>query len=99
MGGNDRVLNEGEYEILLLRNQGNSTINISGWRLDGEIGNNRCLIPDGTYLAPNEEFQVATGKSDVTGRGYKCGGSEIWNNEGELIFLHSTDERQISIYD
>lgn len=85
------VINASESEILEVRNTGQSSIDISGWELRGSKGEDFCIIPGGTVLQPGEGFQVATGDSQPTARGYKCGNKTIWNNKGETIFLRALD--------
>ncbi|MBX3050849.1 MAG: lamin tail domain-containing protein [Caldilineaceae bacterium] len=91
------VENYSTAEILALRNDGASTVDVSGWRLDGSKGDDYCIIPSGATLQPGESFEAATGDSQPRGRGYKCGDKPIWNNSGETIFLKSTDGRVYQI--
>lgn len=91
------VINAGRDEVLGIRNDGGSPIDISGWRLDGDRGPDFCIIPGGTTLQPGEVFTVATGDAQPQGRGYKCGDKTIWNNEGEVIFLRATNGRVFQI--
>lgn len=85
------AVNSGMFEILEVRNNGAGPIDISGWDLRGSKGDDFCIIPGGTVLQPNEGFQIATGDSQPTARGYKCGDKPIWNNDGETIFLKALD--------
>lgn len=91
------VINRGQEEVLVVRNAGQGVLDIGGWELRGSIGDDFCIIPGETVLQPNESFQVATGDSQVTGRGFKCGDKPIWNNEGEIIFLIARDGQRIQI--
>lgn len=84
-------INDSTFEIIEIRNKGASPIDISGWELRGSKGEDFCIIPGGTVLQPNEGFQIATGDSQPTARGYKCGNKTIWNNDGETIFLKALD--------
>ena len=68
-----------------------------GWVLFGSKGDDRCVIPGGTVLQPGAGYQVATGESQPSGNGFKCGDRPIWNNDGETIYLLTADGRQITI--
>lgn len=85
------IRNSGQDEILEIRNKGASAIDISGWELRGSKGEDFCIIPGGTVLQAGEGFQIATGDSQPTARGYKCGDKPIWNNDGETIILKALD--------
>lgn len=91
------IRNSGEDEILEIRNAGQSSIDISNWELRGSIGDDFCTIPGGTVLQAGAAFQVATGDSQVTGSGMKCGDKPIWNNEGETITLKAPDGQVIQL--
>jgi endonuclease YncB( thermonuclease family) len=77
------------FEILGIRNEGDTPLDISGWRLDGSRGDDYCIIPDGAVLQPGEIYQVATGDSMLTANGFKCGSKPIWNNQEEIIYLRA----------
>lgn len=81
--------NAGQREILGIRNDGANAVEIGGWRLDGSNGDDFCIIPGGTVIQPGEVYQIATGESQPSAPGYKCGEKTIWRNEGETIFLHT----------
>lgn len=85
------LVNQNKSEVIGIRNDGNASVDIGGWRLDGSKGDNFCIVPGATILQSGEMFTVATGDSQPQGRGVKCGDGNIWNNDGEIIFLHSTD--------
>lgn len=90
-------LNSSTFEIIAIRNAGAGSIDISGWVLNGSKGDDRCIMPGGTVLQPGQTFQVATGDSQPTGTGYKCGDKPIWSNDGEVIYLNSPDGQRIQI--
>lgn len=92
-----KVVNDGMLEIIEIRNLGARPIEIGGWKLIGSVGNDFCIIPVGTVLQAGTGFQVATGNSQPTGVGYKCGDKPIWANDGETIFLQTTDGQEIQI--
>jgi len=81
------IANHNSEEILEIRNVGGAPLDLGGWRLDGSKGDDVCVVPDGTTLAPGAGYQVATGESQPQGAGFKCGDGPIWNNTGETIYL------------
>jgi micrococcal nuclease len=87
------VENSGFNEILELHNTGRQTVQISGWELSGSIGEQICTVPDGVSLRAGQRYQIASGRSDVSGAGFKCTGSTIWNNSGETIYLRGQNQQ------
>lgn len=81
------IANHNSEEILEIRNLGAAPLDLGGWRLDGSKGDDYCVVPGGTTLAPGAGYQVATGESQPQGAGFKCGDGPIWNNTGETIYL------------
>ncbi len=91
------LANRSSEEILEIRNTGAGPLDLGGWRLDGSKGDDFCVVPAGTTVAPGAGYQVATGDSQPQGAGLKCGDKPIWNNEGETIFLHGPEGVVLSI--
>lgn len=85
------IENAGSNEILGIRNDGGTAVQIGGWRLTGSKGDDFCEMPGGTTLQPGETYQVATGASQPGSPGYKCGDKSIWSNDGETITLIMPD--------
>lgn len=94
------IANHGEFEILELRNNGTGDIDVSNWWIDGSNNdeNIRCTIPPGIVLWPGATYQIATGQSQPTSWGFKCGDKPIWRNDDETIYLHATDGQMLSIW-
>ena len=91
------VENAGSNEILALENTGRQTVSIGGWQLSGSIGDQVCTIPEDIELAAAQRYEVVSGRSTVTGMGFKCSGAFLWNNTGETIYLRAPDGRQIDV--
>lgn len=81
------VENYSTFEIIGVKNTGGGPADVGGWYLYGSKGNDSCTIPGGTVLQPGETYQIATGDSQPSGPGQKCGDKPIWNNNGEVIAL------------
>jgi len=91
------IANHNSEEILEIRNVGSASLDLGGWQLDGSKGNDFCVVPRGTTLAPGAGYQVATGESQPQGNGFKCGDRPIWNNNGETIYLRGPAEFVVEI--
>lgn len=91
------LTNRSSEEILEIRNVGAGLLDLGGWWLDGSKGDDVCIIPRGTTLAPGAGYQVATGDSQLQGAGLKCGDKPIWNNNGETIYLRGPQGLILSI--
>jgi len=83
------IANQGKEEILGIRNDSSATIDIGGWWVNGSKGDERCVVPDGTQLPAGVVYQIATGDSQPSKPGFKCGDKPVWNNKGEDIYLHT----------
>ena len=79
------IRNNRSDEHMLLRNDGNATVDISGWRLlddDGDL----LVIPSGVALAPGDTLAVGSGTGCVETH-HPCGRlstKNIWSNSGDV---------------
>lgn len=61
----------GEYEYVVITNFGDTTVDLSGYVMEFEYGqqvNQTKVFPDGTTIAPGEELVVASGAEPVPNR-------------------------------
>jgi hypothetical protein len=91
------VENSGSNEVLELHNTSRQSVDISGWSISGSVGDQVCTIPTDTSLRAGERYQVASGRSEVSGRGFKCSGAFLWSNDGETIYLRSTQGDEVRV--
>jgi competence protein ComEC len=78
-------------EYLTFRNDGEETIDFSGWTVTDEADHS-YRFPDGTTLAPGETLTLHTGSgTDGDGHYYWGSGRPVWNNDGDTVFVR-TDE-------
>jgi hypothetical protein len=91
------IENQGMYEIIGIRNDGATSIDVSGWRLDGSKGDDVCIIPAGVVVQPGQVYEVATGDAQPGEFGYQCREKPIWNNKGETIYLRARDGLVVQI--
>ncbi|MFP3882584.1 MAG: lamin tail domain-containing protein [Actinomycetota bacterium] len=85
-GNDNENLND---EWIRLRNEGNETVDMSGWGIKDESATNRFEFPSGFTLAPGDVVTIYSGCGDQTSTElYWCSvGSAIWNNDGDTAFL------------
>ncbi len=80
-------------EYVDLQNLNNAPLNISGWKLVSETGNQSCTLNG--VLQPNETLRVWAGKGDT---GFSCGYLiNIWNdNQKDPAVLYDAQGKEIS---
>lgn len=71
-------------EVLVIVNEGSSTVDVGGWTLRDESSQNRLVLPAGTTVAAGAELVITSGCSRVPGW---CSPMPIWNNGGDLALL------------
>ena len=81
--------NENENdEYIVFKNTGDSTLDLSGWRIEDEVGHD-YVFPDGFTLGPGGEVTLHTGSGeDTESHLYWGSGAAIWNNGGDTIFVY-----------
>jgi hypothetical protein len=82
-------------EYVELQNTGNGPVNLSGWRLVSETGNQPCVLSG--ILQPNEVLRIWAGTGNP---GFSCGYSfNIWNdNQSDPAVLYDPQGKEISRY-
>lgn len=80
-GPDDDVLDD---EYIVIVNEGSDPVDMSGWTLRDESSRNRLKFDEGASIAGGGSVRVISGCSD--GPSW-CGGSSIWNNDGDLALL------------
>ena len=83
----------GEY--VDIKNTGNAPIDLRGWRLVSETGNESCLL--GGMIQPDQVLRIWAGTRTP---GYSCGfPSNIWNNaELDPAVLYNLHGQEVSRY-
>ena len=76
-------------EWVVVENNGESPVDLSGWRLKDESSSHRYDFPDGFTLGGHDQVRIRSGCGADSGDDlYWCtSGSAIWNNEGDTAFL------------
>ncbi|WP_435349694.1 lamin tail domain-containing protein [Haloarchaeobius sp. HRN-SO-5] len=74
-------------EYVVFENTGESTLDLSGWRLEDAAGR-EYYFPVGFVLAPGARVTVHTGEGTDTDTDLYWGaGSAVWNNDGDTVIL------------
>ncbi|MEE9324046.1 MAG: lamin tail domain-containing protein [Dehalococcoidia bacterium] len=86
-----------QEEIVVIANLGDSPIELTGWRLVSEVGNQDFVFPEFT-LGPSQRVEITSGpnaQDDPPGKLHWTG-RYIWNNEGDSGALYDASERLMS---
>lgn len=87
-------------EVALIRNQGASPVDLTGWTLVSEVGDERFTFPPLT-LAPGASVEVVSGGSAVHDSPVRLRWTDrnIWNNAGDSALLLDAAGRTVSRLD
>lgn len=67
-------------EVVTIRNNGGTEVNLAGWVLRSEKGSQDCGL--GGVIGPGQTLQIWAMAENAGNGGYNCGfGSNIWNND------------------
>ena len=87
-------------EVVSLKNTGAEGIDVSGWTLVSEVGNQRFIFPAGTKLAAGTVLRITSGPTAKAGPGTLVWSKEnIWNNDGDPAVLLDAQGHQVSRLD
>jgi len=84
-------------ESVTIENRSTNSIDISGWVLVSEIGNQRFTLPAGTVVPAASGIAVVSGPNATAGAGRLLWTrSHIWNNDGDPAVLLDAGGREVS---
>ena len=84
-------------EVVTISNVGNSDVDISGWKLISETGNQEFVFPASTIIKTDSFLNVTSGRNAVeTDNSIIWSKRYIWNNDGDPAIL-SNGEYQIKL--
>ena len=90
--GDDRENLDDEYVVF--ENAGDATLDLTDWRVEDAAGRTYAF-PDGYTLDPGETVTVRTGTGagggDDDGNLYWGSESPVWNNGGDTVVVHNSD--------
>lgn len=77
-------------EFVLLRNEGDTAVEIGGWVLRDESSTHRYRFPAGLVLGPGEGLRVRTGCGEDGGLDlHWCAGDAVWSNGGDTVIVQT----------
>jgi len=84
-------------EVVTITNRSTQSVDVSGWVLVSEVGNQRFTFPSGTVIATNSSITVVSGTNASAGAGRLLWTrSHIWNNDGDPAVLLDAGGREVS---
>lgn len=85
-------------EVVTLLNSSDEAVNLTGWKLVSEKGNQTFLFPEGTTLPAGGTLKVVSGINARAGTNVFVWTTEenIWNNEGDPGALYNALEQLVS---
>ncbi len=87
-----------DEEIVAITNDGDTSVDISGFVLRDESTANRFVFPEGTTVQPDETVEVVSGCNPPSGALAWCSNGPIWNNGGDSALLLDPSGRVIDHY-
>lgn len=73
-------------EFIVIRNNGDTVVDLGGWAIRDESSRHRFRFADGTEIAPGHELSVSSDSP-----GWDPGGTPVWNNDGDMALLQKED--------
>ncbi|GAB6152160.1 hypothetical protein JCM17380_09100 [Desulfosporosinus burensis] len=86
-------------EVVTLINSNDKALNLTGWKLVSEAGNQTFIFPSGTILPGGGTLKVVSGKNAQAQAGTNVlvwTESNIWNNESDPGLLYNAQEQLVS---
>jgi len=78
-------------EVVTISNPGPANVDLTSWVLRDESSRHRYTFASGTHLDPDGTIEVRS--SDT---GWDPGGSNVWNNDGDMAMILDADGRVIT---
>jgi len=84
-------------EVVTIMNSSDQTVNLTGWRLVSEVGEQAYTFPEGTTLTAGGTIKVVSGENAQAGTNVLVWtNSNIWNNDGDPGALYNALGRLVS---
>ena len=85
-------------EYFTLRNTGNESIDLSGWRIENDIGET-FTFPEGVGLAPGASMTIHSGEgANSSAHLYLHAPSPIWADDSDFAILRDSDDHIVAYY-
>ena len=86
-------------DTVTITNTGASAVNLSGWKLISEQGNQTFYFPSGTIIPASGSLKIVSGPSAAAGTNTLIWTkSYIWNNDGDPGALYNSQGQLLSRY-
>lgn len=86
-------------EVVTIKNTSGVAVDVSGWKLVSEKGNQIFTFPSGTVIPASGALKVVSGQNAQAGPGVLVWTkSYIWNNDGDPGALYDANGRLVSTY-
>ena len=94
------VFNSGTSEYVEIANEGNAEQNMSLWSVWGSSSNQRYVFPGGYILGPGARVRLHSGDggTDAPPGDIYWTTEEVWDNQGETVYLADIQGRQVDEY-
>ena len=88
-----------EAEVVVITNNGDTPVSLTGWRLVSTVGNQEFVFPAVT-LQPGAGVQVVSGRNAEDGPPHEFLWTKayIWNNDGDSGILYDSEGNSVSEY-
>lgn len=84
-------------EVVTITNSSNTEVNLTGWKLVSEVGNQTYHFPSGTILTAGRSLKVVSGEKAQAGTDRLVWTqSNIWNNDGDPGALFDAQGQLVS---
>ncbi|SHH16322.1 MBL fold metallo-hydrolase [Desulfosporosinus lacus] len=84
-------------EVVTLVNNGGSAVDLTGWKIVSEKGNQAYSFPGGTTIPPGGTLKVLSGPKAVAGTSALVWTkSNMWNNDGDPGALYNSQGKVVS---
>jgi len=94
------VYNRSKTEYVRLANQGTAAQDMGGWSVSGSKGDERYVFPGGYVLAAGAGVRLhsGTGGIDAPPADIYWTTKNVWNNDGETVYLWNAQSAQVDSY-
>ncbi len=84
-------------EIVTVKNTGSEPVDLSGWKLVSQKGDQVFNFPAGTAIASGETLKITSGPNAQDGsNSLVWTGKNIWNNQGDPGMLYDSAGKEVS---
>ncbi|MGH3932997.1 MAG: lamin tail domain-containing protein [Pseudonocardiaceae bacterium] len=86
-------------ELVTITNEGESSVDLDGWKIHDRNNENSFTFPPGTTLAPGATVSVRSGKTKPKPGEIAWTNRDVWNNSGDTATLLDPSGAEVSTKD